>query len=522
MSGLGHVWLVGAGPGDPGLITATGLAALRRAEVVVYDRLAPPALLAEVPAEALLLDAGKAAGDHAMTQDEINAALVEHGSAGRRVVRLKGGDPFVFGRGGEEMRALVDAAVPCTVVPGVTSAIGGIALAGIPITHRGVASSFAVVTGHEDPSKPESAVDWGALATAVDTLVVLMGATRLEAITNALVAGGRSAGTPAAVVQSAGTPLQRTVEGTLEDIASVAAAAGVHAPALLVVGDVTRLRTDLGFATAAPLTGKRVLVTRSRRQASGLVESLRLEGAHPLEWPAIEAERRVDGPLMDGVASRLAAAAFDWVVLTSANAVEVLMDELNARGLDARVLGGARVAAIGGGTVSALRARGLIADLVPPTAVGESVVEALAASGDLAGASVLLPRAEGARDVVPRGLRALRAEVTEVPLYLAAAPGAPAPEVIDAVRRGEVDVVTFTSSSTVRNLVAAIGDEVHRLRGTTIACIGPVTAATAQEAGFEVAIVSDEASVDGLVAALREHFWQRRPVAAASAAGGAR
>ena len=192
MSGLGHVWLVGAGPGDPGLIAATGLAALRRAEVVVYDRRAPPALLAEAPAEALLLDAGKAAGDHAMTQDEINAALVEHGSAGRRVVRLKGGDPFVFGRGGEEMRALVDAAVPCTVVPGVTSAIGGIALAGIPITHRGVASSFAVVTGHEDPSKPESAVDWGALATAVDTLVVLMGATRLEAITNALVAGGRS------------------------------------------------------------------------------------------------------------------------------------------------------------------------------------------------------------------------------------------------------------------------------------------------------------------------------------------
>ncbi|TAJ19655.1 MAG: uroporphyrinogen-III C-methyltransferase, partial [Dehalococcoidia bacterium] len=278
---LGHVWLVGAGPGDPGLITANGLAALRRADVVVYDRLAPHELLDEARAGALLIDAGKSADNHTLTQDETNALLVEHGLAGRRVVRLKGGDPYVFGRGGEEALALAAVGVPCTVIPGVTSAIGGLALGGVPVTHRGVATSFAVVTGHEDPTKPHEGVDWARLAGATDTIVVLMGAARLEGIARALIEGGRPASTPAAVVQEASTPRQRAVTGTLATIAGVARTGKIGAPALFVVGDVAAFQQTLAPSALAPLAGKRVLVTRTRAQASSLAEALRLEGAHP-------------------------------------------------------------------------------------------------------------------------------------------------------------------------------------------------------------------------------------------------
>lgn len=506
---LGHVWLVGAGPGDPGLITAKGLAALRRAEVVVYDRLASSELLDEAPADALRIDAGKSADNHTLTQDETNALLVEHGLAGRRVVRLKGGDPYVFGRGGEEALALAQAGVPCTVIPGITSAIGGLAAGGIPVTHRAVATSFAVVTGHEDPTKPHEGVDWARLATAADTIVVLMGAARLDGIARALIEGGRVATTPAAVVQEASTPRQRAVTGTLATIAEIAREAHVSAPALFVVGDVAAFQQSLAPSALAPLAGKRVLVTRTRAQASTLAEVLRLEGAHPLLLPAIELDRRVDAAATARVARALTEGAYGWTVFTSPNAVDTFLDALFEAGGDARSLARTRIAAIGAATEHALRARGLRADLVPAEAVGEALGSALAPH--VAGGRVLLPRAEGARDVLPAALRAAGAEVDELTLYLAAPPADPPAEVLAAVRAGQVDVAMFTSSSTVTNLAKMLGGDLSSLRGAVIACIGPVVAETARERGLTVDVVAEPHTIEELVEATRAFLHARRP-----------
>lgn len=503
------MWLVGAGPGDPGLITASGLAALRRADVVVYDRLAPHELLDEVREGALLIDAGKSTDNHTLTQDEINALLIQHGSAGRRAVRLKGGDPYVFGRGSEEALALAEADVPCTVIPGVTSAIGGLALGGVPVTHRGVATSFAVVTGHEDPTKPHDGVDWARLAVATDTIVVLMGAARLEGIARALIEGGRPASTPAAVIQEASTPRQRAVMGTLATIAGVALAARIEAPALFVIGDVAAFQQSLAPSALAPLAGKRVLVTRTRAQASSLAEALRLEGAHPLLLPAIEVESRVDAPAAARVAGALAEGAYGWTVFTSANAVVAFFDALFEVGTDARALAKTHIAAIGGATERALRARGLRADLVPSEAVGEALGSALAPQ--VTGSRVLLPRAEGARDVLPATLRAAGAEVEELTLYLAAPPAEPPAEVVAAVRAGRVDVAMFTSSSTVTNLALMLGGDLSPLQGAVIACIGPIVAETARERGMRVDVVAEPHTIDALVEATRAFLHARRP-----------
>ncbi len=506
---LGHVWLVGAGPGDPGLITALGLAALRRADVVVFDRLAPHELLDEAPPEAIRIDAGKSADNHTLTQDEINALLVQHGSAGRRVVRLKGGDPYVFGRGGEEALALAEAGVPCTVIPGVTSAIGGLALGGVPVTHRGIATSFAVVTGHEDPTKPHEGIDWARLAGATDTIVVLMGAARLDGIARALIEGGRPASTPAAVIQEASTPRQRAITGTLATIAEAARASSIEAPALFVVGDVAAFQKSLAPSALAPLAGKRVLVTRTRAQASSLAEALRLEGAYPLLLPAIELERRVDAGATARVADALTEGAYGWIVFTSANAVEAFFNALFEAGGDARTLAPTGIAAIGTATERALRTRGLRADLVPTEAIGEALGTALAPH--VGGTRVLLPRAEGARDILPAALRAAGAEVDELTLYLAAPPAEPPAEVLAAVRAGEVDVAMFTSSSTVTNLASMLGGDLSVLSGAVIACIGPIVAETARERGLRVDVVAEPHTIDGLVEATRAFLHAHRP-----------
>ena len=502
--GRGHVWLVGAGPGDPGLVTVAGLHALRCAEVVLYDRLAPSALLEECMAEAELIDVGKASGRAALSQDEINAALVAHGSAGKRVVRLKGGDPFVFGRGGEELAALTAAGVPATVVPGVTSAIGGLAAAGIPVTHRGVAASFAVVTGHEDPAKPEQQVRWPELATATDTLVVLMGVGRLEAITAALVAGGRPAATPAALVVEAATARQRVVEAPLAEIAEAARAAQVGPPALLVVGEVAALRGQLATARQRPLAGWRVLVTRTRRQASSLAAALRAEGAEPVLLPAIEIERRADPAAVRASIEALRDGAYGWVVFTSDNAVDAYLDLVREAGADARLFAGAQLAAVGAATARGLAARGLAADLVPSDASGEGVAQALAELG-VADQRVLVPRAERARPELLERLRAAGAAVDELTLYLAAPPAEPPAEVLAQVRAGAFEAVTFTSSSTVRNLATLLDGELAPLRNAVVACIGTQTAQAAIEARLAPDVVAATPSVEGLVAALLAH-----------------
>jgi uroporphyrinogen III methyltransferase/synthase len=507
----GHVWLVGGGPGDPGLVTQAGLDALRRADVVLYDRLAPLELLEECRPGAELIDAGKAVGNQVMTQAETNAALVEHARAGKRVVRLKGGDSFVFGRGGEEAEALAEAGVGCTVVPGVTSAIAGLAAAGIPITHRGVAASFAVVTGTQASTRTEEAVHWDRLATAVDTLVVLMGVGNLDRITEALIAGGRAADTPCAVVQAATRPEQRVVEAPLRDIASTARDAAIEAPALLVVGEVVRLRDRIASAGRGPLAAKRVLVTRTRQQASSLVELLRAEGARPIVLPAIEVQQRVDPDAFDATPHRLRSGDYGWVVFTSENAVEVLLDSLLAREADVRVFARSRLCAIGAATAAALGRRGLHADLVPDDASGEGVLAALIEAG-VAGVQVLLPRAEGASAVLPDGLRAAGADVTELTLYLSAPPAEPPAAALAQVRAGEIDAVTFTSSSTVHNLATLLGGDLSSLRGAVVACIGPQTAEAATVAGLTPHVVADERSVAGLVDALRTHFATREVV----------
>ena len=508
---LGHVWLVGAGPGDPGYITVAGRDALRRAEVVVYDRLAAPELLDEAPKEALLIDAGKAADDHTLSQDEITALLIEHGQAGRRVVRLKGGDPYVFGRGGEEAAALADADVPCTVIPGVTSAIGGLAAGGIPVTHRAIATSFAVITGHEDPTKPEQGVHWDRLATAVDTLVVLMGVGRLDGIARALIDGGRAASTPAALIQEASTPRQRVATGTLETIADVAREQNIHAPALFVVGDVAGLQSTLDPRRLAPLAGKRVLVTRTRAQSSVLVEALRAEGAWPIILPALELQRRGDKDTARAALAHLQAGDYRWVVFTSANGVEAFFEVLWEIGGDLRALHGAGLAAIGPATQRAIESRGLRIEVVAEEAVGEGVLHSLLNTGAIRGSRVLLPRAEGARDVLPGGLRASGATVDELTLYLAAPPAEPRPEALAMAKSGEIDVVTFTSTSTVRNLSMLMGGDFSPLANATIVCIGPIVARTVREFGLEPHVMPEDHTIEGMVAALRAyvHFNSR-------------
>src|SRR5690606_13492861 len=348
------------------------------------------------------------------------------------------------------------------------------AAGGIPVTHRGVASSFAVITGHEDPTKPGQSVDWSRMATAADTLVVLMGVGRLEEIARAIIDGGRPASTPAALVHAATTPRQRVVTATLETIAEVARAAEIGAPSLLVVGDVVRLQSRIA-AAAGPLAGKRVLITRTRRQASTLAELLQAEGAHPVLLPAIELERRADEGALARPLARLRRGGYAWTVFPSANAVETTLELFADLGADARAFASTRICAIGPGTAQALRSHGLIADLVPEEAIGESVVAALAqANGGsaLAGDAVRLPRAEGGREVLPDGLRAAGAEVAEVRLYVAAPPAEPPADTLALVRSGEIDAVTFASCSTVRNLATILGGAFGTLRGALVACIG--------------------------------------------------
>ena len=520
----GRVVLVGAGPGDPGLITVAGADALGRAEAVVYDRLANPRLLDLAPATAERIFAGKGPQAHAMSQDEINALLIDLARAGKTVVRLKGGDPFVFGRGGEEAAALAAAGIPFEVVPGVSSAIAAPAYAGIPVTHRGVAASVAFVTGHEDPAKTESDIDWAKLATAVDTLVLLMGAGQLAEIVERLVAAGRPASTPAAVIEWGTLPRQRTITGTLSDIVAQAEAASVQPPAIAVIGDVVRLRDTLRWFDTKPLFGLRVLVTRTREQASELSRALAAAGAEPIELPAITIVRRYDEAQLTSAIDALRDGAYAWLLFTSANAVEIFFDVLLARSLDARAVR-AKVAAIGPGTAEALRARGIVPDLVPAQYTAEGLAAAFERI-DLGGTRVLLPRAEGAREVLVESLSARGARVDEITLYVAAPPDdgdqtvgtepveGPRPEPAEGLRRlrsGEIDVATFASSSTVRNLVALLGGDVEPLRRCRIACIGPVTAATAEELlGRPPDVVAREHTIDGLLRALTE--WRSAAV----------
>ena len=479
------VHLVGAGPGDPGLLTVRGAELLACADVVVYDRLASPSLLDLVPEHAERISAGKAPGTVDLTQDEINAVLVDRGRTAGTVVRLKGGDPYVFGRGGEEAEALAAAGVPFEVVPGITSAIGAATYAGIPVTHRGVSTHFTVVTGHEDPSKARTEVDWAALARAGGTLVILMGAGRIGDIAAALVDGGRAPDTPVAAVRNGTRANQATVRATLATIAE----ADVRAPSAIVVGDVAAL--DLAWFEARPLFGRSVVVTRAREQASGLRARLEALGADVVELPSIAIEPLTFSlPALDGL---------DWLVFTSANGVRAFFDRgLAPAGLDARALAGTRVAAIGPGTERVLASHGVRADLVPERFVAESLLEAFPDAAT-AGARVVIARAEQARDVLPEGLTTKGYSVDVLPVYRTVQ-ATPDPGSLDRVRAGEVDAVTFTSSSTVTNLCDLLGRVPDPQ--PLVVSIGPVTSTKARERGLRVDAEAEPHTVDGVVDAL--------------------
>ena len=483
---MGKVILVGAGPGAPDLITVRGADALRRADAVVYDALASKALLDLAPPDALRIDVGKRGHDApTRTQDEINALLLRLAAEGRTVVRLKGGDPYVFGRGGEEAEALAAAGVPFEVVPGITSAIGAATYAGIPVTHRGVSTHFTVVTGHEDPAKARTDVDWSALARVGGTLVILMGAGRIADIADALVAGGRSPDTPVAAVRNGTRPDQRTVRATLATIAD----AGVRSPSAIVVGDVAAL--DLGWFEQRPLFGRSVVVTRAREQASGLRARLESLGAEVVELPAIAIE-----PLEFALPPLH---RYAWLVFTSANGVDAFFDRgLTPAGYDTRALSGLQVAAIGPGTADALHARGVRADLVPERFVAESLLEAFPAPGT-PGERVLLARAEQARDVLPEGLGA-RGHTVDVLAVYRTVQATPDDDVLARVRAGDVSAITFTSSSTVTNLCDLLGAVPDPQ--PVVVSIGPVTSETARARGLRVDVEADPHTVDGVVDAV--------------------
>jgi uroporphyrinogen III methyltransferase/synthase len=500
----GFVSLVGAGPGDPGLITVAGAARIAEADVIVYDRLANPTLLDHARPDAQRIYAGKLPDRHTLTQDEINALLVEYGRAGKRVVRLKGGDPFVFGRGGEEAEALMAAGIAFEVIPGVTSAIAAPAYAGIPVTHRALASSFAVITGHEDPAKDDSSIDWAKLATGVDTLVFLMGVGRLGEICKQLITHGRAASTPVAVIEWGTLPRQRTVAGTLATIADDVAAAGVGAPAVTVVGEVARLRDGLRWFDARPLSGKRVLVTRTRQQASELSRLLAGAGAEPVELPSLEIARIADDREVARCVDALRTSGYGWAIFTSANGVGIFFDELASRRLDARAFGRTQIAAIGAGTAAALTRQGVRADLVPQEYVAESLADVLAAR-PLRGVRVLLPRASGARDVLIDALMKRGAIVDELILYEARVPAVPDAEALRRLRAGEIDIATFASSSSVRNLIAMLDGDIAPLRALTIAAIGPITAQSLRDARLDAHVMPERHTIEDLVASLVSH-----------------
>ncbi|MDP3723779.1 MAG: uroporphyrinogen-III C-methyltransferase [Candidatus Omnitrophota bacterium] len=499
----GIVSLVGAGPGDPKLLTVRGQELLRQADVVVYDHLVSPRLLRACPPTAKALYVGKIPGGRSVKQQAINALLIREARSGKRVVRLKGGDPFLFGRGGEEALALAQAQIPFEVVPGVTSAIAVPAYAGIPVTHRGLSSSVAIVTGHEDPAKAGSAMRWGPLAAASDTLVCLMGVGELAAIAERLRRHGRRATTPCAVIEWGTTSRQRVISGTLRTIAARAVEAAIQPPAVLVVGQVVRLRESLRWFERRPLFGKRILVTRASDNAATLTDQLEARGAEVEELPMIElVSVRANGLFRHAVNEM---PKTHWVFFTSPEGIDWFARRLRPYRKDMRWLAGCRIGAIGPKTAAAIEKRGLRVDVVPRRYSQEGLLEQLPRRA-LKGKRALILSAAGSRDVLTTGLRQRGMQVTKVPLYQAVVPRGTAGR-IRAIFQRPIDLVTVTSASCVDHLASALraAREGARFRQLRFASIGPVTSAAVRAAGGTVAVEAATSTIEGLVEAMTRH-----------------
>lgn len=501
----GIVYLVGAGPGDPSLITLRGVECLKKADVVVYDYLANEQLLNFAPVHAERVYAGKIGGRHNQGQDEINAVLVEKGSEGKTVVRLKGGDPFVFGRGGEECEALRDAGIHFEVVPGVTAAFGASAYAGIPLTHRDVTASVAFVTGQEGKDKNESTVDWDRLSLGGGTVVFYMGVTTLRRNMQRMMEHGRSPETPVALVRWATTPCQQVLVGTLADIADRAEECSFKPPAVTIVGEVVSLREKLQWFDRRPLCGKKIIVTRAAEQAGEFSAVLEARGATVLECPTIRLVEPESWQLLDVAIRDLP--TYDWLVLTSGNAVRYFFQRLDELGLDARALADCRVCAVGPKTAEEVRLFGIKPDLVPADYKAEGVVAEFTHL-DMGATRVLFPRADKARDLIPQELKRLGAHVDSPVAYRNVFPERLPPETLFALEKRSVDCITFTSSSTVQNLAAMLGEEMmlNMLKGVVVASIGPITSKSCRDLGLRVDIEPEMYTLEALTAAIEAHF----------------
>jgi uroporphyrinogen III methyltransferase/synthase len=503
----GKVYLVGAGPGDPGLLTIKAKACLEKADVVIYDYLANEAFLAHADEKTELIYVGKKGGDHTLSQEEINRLVVDKAEQGLTVVRLKGGDPFIFGRGGEEAEELVKAGVPFEIVPGITSAIAVPAYAGIPLTHRDYTSTVAFITGHEDPTKETSSIAWDKLATSVGTLVFLMGVGNLKQIAESLIKHGRSPDTPVALIHRGTVPEQKTVVGSLQDIAERAQKEGMKPPAIIVVGDIVNLRAHLNWFENKPLFGKHIVVTRAREQASDFLARLTALGAACIEFPTIQVVPPKSWDALDRAMLRLE--RYQWLLFTSVNGVKYFFERLEHLGLDMRELKDMKVGAIGPKTAEAVYKKGIRPDLVPDEYRAEAVVEAFR-KWDVKGIKILLPRAAKARQVLPVDLVKMGARVDEIPAYETVRPDHDKDRVKDMLEKGRIDMATFTSSSTVTNFVEMFQEERQHLKEwmarVAVACIGPVTSKTAQEMGLSVSLVPQEYTIEALTNAIVQYF----------------
>jgi len=499
----GCIYLVGAGPGDPGLITVRGMELLSQADVVVYDYLASPQLIRCARGDAELIYVGKKAGAHTLSQENINKLLVEKARGGAMVVRLKGGDPFVFGRGGEEALEAAEAGVSFEVVPGITAGVAAPAYAGIPVTHRTLSSALGLITGHETPDKADPDLDFEALANWRGTLVFYMGVSNLEPICRSLITHGLDPQTPAAIVRWGTTSRQRTVCGTVVSLPDLAKDADIRPPAVIVVGRVVQLREALNWFERRPLFGRRIVVTRARTQASRLVSRLSALGAEVVEMPAIQIAPPDDiQPMRDAIDELR---KFDWIVFTSANGVDGFFEVLQQAELDSRALASNKICSIGTVTAERLAAQGLRPDVQPVDFVGSEIAGALAAADDLAGKRVLCPRSDIAPGDLIESLQVLGASVVDVVAYCTRSDCSGAQEVIDLLRQDDVHWVTFTSSSTVRNFFDAVSPETVRAASVRLASIGPVTSHTLSDIGFTPATEAKTHTIDGLINAILDY-----------------
>jgi uroporphyrinogen III methyltransferase/synthase len=508
MQKRGFVYLIGAGPGDPGLFTIRGKKLLEKADVIVYDRLIGQEILNYAKKEAEYIYVGKSSGNHALPQDQINAVLVQKALEGKIVARLKGGDPFVFGRGGEEALYIREHGIGFEIVPGITSAVAVPAYAGIPVTHRDATSSFAVITGHEKPGKAISSIQWDKISTGIGTLVFLMGVENLGFIVTNLIAAGRNQDTPVALIRRGTYPDQEVISGTLKDIVNKVYEAKFQPPAIIVVGETVSLRDDLKWRENKPLWGAKILVTRARAQASGLLERIRDEGGEAIEFPSIEIIRESD---LSALHSAFAVIGkYAWIIFTSVNAVDIFFEEMRSREIDIRQLQGIKICAIGPATYAGLVNRGLLADLVPEEYRAEGIIDELKTRIQPE-ERILLPRAEGAREILPESFRELGVIVDEVILYRAVAASHVNLPLLEDIRQGQVDYITFTSSSTVSNFVKIIGAEFIKEFNSRVkvACIGPITAETAREYGFTVDVMPAQYTIEALLNSILQDFKSR-------------